>query len=378
MKRYKSRRISREVAVECVTKLFEGHDDLLVEFNSFLPPQLRRNVNTENSPNLVEEQFGEIFDKLIENPTKEIGKKFLAHFQKLDQVTFHVFKIWLFEDESRRETFLNLLDSSDISIIYCVIYCFKSLIVTPPFFNRKRFLENTLTTTIKTLFETKLIPKLIRVLSSHYDIPELESSIVEMLVYYFNSATNSKRQKRKNNEHSPCCENFGRFFQQSAIPADVFLHVEDQVIPCHRIILAARSPFFEKLFTNGMEEQNKQSVTLRETSYDSTVKIIKYLYSNEIDLTPEEAAQICSDATFFQLPSLEVHCCKVLVDHLDKDNIFIVWDIISATTNPIERILYLEKCVTFLLSSWSEVPNGLEKTKILTEFFTTVAPSHIH
>jgi hypothetical protein len=214
MKRYKSRRISREVAVECVTKLFEGHDDLLVEFNSFLPPQLRRNVNTENSPNLVEEQFGEIFDKLIENPTKEIGKKFLAHFQKLDQVTFHVFKIWLFEDESRRETFLNLLDTCDISIIYCVIYCFKSLIVTPPFFNRKRFLENTLTTTIKSLFETKLIPKLIRVLSSHYDIPEIESSIVEMLIYYFNSATNnnSKRQKRKNTEHSPCCENFGRFF----------------------------------------------------------------------------------------------------------------------------------------------------------------------
>lgn len=52
------------------------------------------------------------------------------------------------------------------------------------------------------------------------------------------------------------------------IMCDVNVVVEEVEFPCHRIMLAHSSPFFEVMFTNGMKESHSKELSLKGISKD--------------------------------------------------------------------------------------------------------------
>ncbi|KAG7466890.1 hypothetical protein MATL_G00147100 [Megalops atlanticus] len=85
---------------------------------------------------------------------------------------------------------------------------------------------------------------------------------------------------------------------------DCTLKVGDRSFPCHRVIMAACSPYFRELFfsEDGKELDCKEVVL---ENVDPTVMdmIIQYLYSADIDLTDDNVQDIFVVANRFQIPS---------------------------------------------------------------------------
>lgn len=103
---------------------------------------------------------------------------------------------------------------------------------------------------------------------------------------------------------------------------DCTLKVGDRCFPCHRLIMAACSPYFRELFftEDGKEAENTKEVVLDDVNPTILDMIIKYLYSAEIDLTDDNVQDIISVANRFQIPSVFTVCVNYLQKKISMSN----------------------------------------------------------
>ncbi|XP_029936049.1 kelch-like protein 41a [Myripristis murdjan] len=102
---------------------------------------------------------------------------------------------------------------------------------------------------------------------------------------------------------------------------DCVLKVGDRSFPCHRLILAACSPYFRELYfsEDGKEQHNKEVVL---ENLDPTVMemIVNYMYSAEIDINDDNVQDILAVANRFQIPSVFTVCVNYLQKRLSQKN----------------------------------------------------------
>lgn len=103
---------------------------------------------------------------------------------------------------------------------------------------------------------------------------------------------------------------------------DCHLKVGDRSFPCHRLIMAACSPYFREIFftEDGKEVENTKEVVLEDVNPSILDMIIQYLYSAEIDLTDDNVQDIIAVANRFQIPSVFTVCVNYLQKKLSLGN----------------------------------------------------------
>lgn len=103
---------------------------------------------------------------------------------------------------------------------------------------------------------------------------------------------------------------------------DCTLKVGDRSFPCHRLIMAACSPYFREIFftEDGKEVENTKEVVLDDVNPSILDMIIQYLYSAEIDLTDDNVQDIIAVANRFQIPSVFTVCVNYLQKKLSMGN----------------------------------------------------------
>ncbi|XP_069577170.1 LOW QUALITY PROTEIN: kelch-like protein 41b [Brachyistius frenatus] len=103
---------------------------------------------------------------------------------------------------------------------------------------------------------------------------------------------------------------------------DCTLKVGDRSFPCHRLIMAACSPYFREIFftEDGKEAQNTKEVVLEDVNPSILDMIVRYLYSAEIDLTDDNVQDIVAVANRFQIPSVFTVCVNYLQKKLSLGN----------------------------------------------------------
>lgn len=103
---------------------------------------------------------------------------------------------------------------------------------------------------------------------------------------------------------------------------DCTLKVGDRSFPCHRLILAACSPYFREIFftEDGKEVENTKEVVLDDVNPSTLGMVIQYLYSAEIDLTDDNVQNIIAVANRFQIPSVFTVCVNYLQKKLSLGN----------------------------------------------------------
>ncbi|XP_006636591.1 kelch-like protein 41a [Lepisosteus oculatus] len=101
---------------------------------------------------------------------------------------------------------------------------------------------------------------------------------------------------------------------------DCTLKVGDKSLPCHRLILAACSPYFRELFFAEEGKESKKEVVLENVDPKIMDMIVKYLYSAEIELTDENVQDIFAVASRFQIPSVFTVCVTYLQKRLAPNN----------------------------------------------------------
>ncbi|KTG44481.1 hypothetical protein cypCar_00026615 [Cyprinus carpio] len=108
---------------------------------------------------------------------------------------------------------------------------------------------------------------------------------------------------------------------------DCTLKIGDRCFPCHRLIMAACSPYFRELFfsEDGKEKETGKEVILDDVDPNIMDMIIQYLYSAEIDLTDDNVQEIFAVANRFQIPSVFTVCVNYLQKKLSLFNCLAVF-----------------------------------------------------
>ncbi|KAF0026449.1 hypothetical protein F2P81_021186 [Scophthalmus maximus] len=107
---------------------------------------------------------------------------------------------------------------------------------------------------------------------------------------------------------------------------DCILKVEDRSIPCHRLILAACSPYFREIcFSEDGKEANKTEVVLENLDPNVMEVILNYMYSAEIDINDNNVQDILAVSNRFQIPSVFTVCVNYLQKKLSKKNCLAIY-----------------------------------------------------
>lgn len=110
--------------------------------------------------------------------------------------------------------------------------------------------------------------------------------------------------------------------------ADVEFVVEEQRLPAHRAILAARSEYFRALLYGGMSETTQRQITLEEP-LDTFKVFLRYIYSGTLSLaTLDEDAiiGILGMANQYGFQDLEMAISKYLRQYLALNNVCMILD----------------------------------------------------
>ncbi|XP_028992421.1 kelch-like protein 41a isoform X1 [Betta splendens] len=107
---------------------------------------------------------------------------------------------------------------------------------------------------------------------------------------------------------------------------DCILKVGDRSIPCHRLIMAACSPYFRELyFAEDVVEADKKEVVIENLDPNVMEVIVNYMYSAEIDINDDNVQDILAAANRFQIPSVFTVCVNYLQKNLSRKNCLAIY-----------------------------------------------------
>ncbi|XP_074545513.1 kelch-like protein 40a [Halichoeres trimaculatus] len=101
---------------------------------------------------------------------------------------------------------------------------------------------------------------------------------------------------------------------------DCVLKIQDKEFPCHRLVLAASSPFFKAMFLSELEESKKREIVLKDVEPSVMGMILRYLYTSDINLTEQNVQDIFMVANMYQIPSIFSVCVTYLQEKLVLGN----------------------------------------------------------
>ncbi|XP_023140301.1 kelch-like protein 40a [Amphiprion ocellaris] len=101
---------------------------------------------------------------------------------------------------------------------------------------------------------------------------------------------------------------------------DCVLKIQDKEFPCHRLVLAASSPFFKAMFLSDLEESKRREIVLKDVEPGVMGMILRYLYTSEINLTEQNVQDIFMVANMYQIPSIFSVCVSYLQEKLVLGN----------------------------------------------------------
>ena len=95
------------------------------------------------------------------------------------------------------------------------------------------------------------------------------------------------------------------------------------VIPAHKFLLAVRSPVFFAMFCGEMAEKS-DTIDLPDCEYDGVLEMLRYLYSEEVELNDGNVLHVLYLAKKYVLPSLADECIVFLLRQLTVANVLCV------------------------------------------------------
>ncbi|XP_070700805.1 kelch-like protein 40a [Pempheris klunzingeri] len=101
---------------------------------------------------------------------------------------------------------------------------------------------------------------------------------------------------------------------------DCVLKIQDKEFPCHRLVLAASSPFFKAMFLSDLEESKKREIVLKDVEPVVMGMILRYLYTSDINLTEQNVQDIFMVANMYQIPSIFSVCVSYLQEKMVLGN----------------------------------------------------------
>lgn len=110
-------------------------------------------------------------------------------------------------------------------------------------------------------------------------------------------------------------------FRAERLFTDVTLQSDSgSVFLCHRMALAAQSPFFRAMFTADMRERRDKCVHLPGLDSEVLGAVIDFIYTSKVTITQSNVERLMEAANLLQLGAVKQACEAFLTRLLDVDN----------------------------------------------------------
>lgn len=103
---------------------------------------------------------------------------------------------------------------------------------------------------------------------------------------------------------------FKHLLQQTEF-SDVTLKIGDREFPCHRLILANRSPVFKRMLTADMLEARTREVEIEDIEVETMEKLLEFLYSGEIEVMGDQLENLFYAADKYAVMGLFKICINL-------------------------------------------------------------------
>ncbi|XP_059563932.1 kelch repeat and BTB domain-containing protein 3 isoform X1 [Myotis daubentonii] len=109
-------------------------------------------------------------------------------------------------------------------------------------------------------------------------------------------------------------------FREQNVFYDFKIIMKDEIIPCHRCVLAACSDFFRAMFEVNMKERDGGSVTITNLSAEAVKAFLDYAYTGKTKITDDNVEMFFQVSSFFQVPFLSKACSDFLIKSINIVN----------------------------------------------------------
>lgn len=112
------------------------------------------------------------------------------------------------------------------------------------------------------------------------------------------------------------------------IGVDISFKVGEEIVKGHKVILAARSPklgrvFDNKMFSSDLDlEMDGKNIVVKGVEPDMFREFMRFVYSEEVELTDENAIPLLALAQRFDITPLEALCAEKLENAITPENVF--------------------------------------------------------
>lgn len=109
----------------------------------------------------------------------------------------------------------------------------------------------------------------------------------------------------------------------SPLFADMLFYIEQDAvdIPAHRIIVSTASPVLDKFLSGTGTLPASDRITVSDISAEHFREVLRYLYTDEIDIDANNALEVLRCANYFDLADLEDKCVKTVLRTLTIYNV---------------------------------------------------------
>jgi len=124
-------------------------------------------------------------------------------------------------------------------------------------------------------------------------------------------------------------------FRKCGNMTDVVLHVGQNKIKAHKLILSLYSPYLRTLFrTEGFLESGQDNVELNDLDEKAFERVVSYIYSGELEVNYDTAVNILETATFLQLEDQNISkvVTELVIGKLEEEEVtleelFHIWNL---------------------------------------------------
>jgi hypothetical protein len=129
----------------------------------------------------------------------------------------------------------------------------------------------------------------------------------------------------------------------------------DTVVRAHKCILC-RAPFFLNMFKNGFKEAETGVVEFDNMDRDALLIVLKFIYTDNITVTPSSCLGVLLYALLFDLVELQAYCRTMVTSMLSVHNVIQVIDIADLHADQLLR----KMCLTFIKQNYEQVTETID------------------
>ncbi|XP_065337102.1 RCC1 and BTB domain-containing protein 1-like [Cloeon dipterum] len=108
--------------------------------------------------------------------------------------------------------------------------------------------------------------------------------------------------------------------------ADFAFVVDGKKIHVHKAILMLRCVVFKTMFLGDWKECHTNEHTIEGHSFDAVYALLKYFYTDELEVEPEKALECLNLAHFYQLKGLQTKCVRLIKSGVTAENAASIYD----------------------------------------------------